>query len=336
MTKRTRTLIVGVILLIGLGVGGWQLPVPYAAMGPGPTFNTLGTGERGEKVITFEGRRPHRTTGHLNMTTVSELDNLDLLTAIRGWLSSSETVVPRSLLFPPNKSQKQVQHEQQQQFTSSQDSATNAALSYLGYPKRVVVSELDKGSSAARVLQIGDTITTLGGRPVRTLDAYHKALTKVPAGGELSVGYVRDGKPGTARVAAGKDPVNLGFDVVYEPRAPFTVSINLPNIGGPSAGLMFALGIITKAGGQNLTGGKFIAGTGTITNAGDVGPIGGITLKMLAARRAGATIFLVPAGNCSEARGGDPAGLRIVKVSTLDGAINALRSLRTGGSVPTC
>lgn len=336
MTKRTRTLIVGVILLIGLGVGGWQLPVPYAAMGPGPTFNTLGTGERGEKVITFEGRRPHRTTGHLNMTTVSELDNLDLFTAIKGWLSSSQTVVPRSLLFPPNKSQKQVQHEQQQQFASSQDSATNAALSYLGYSKKVVVSELDKGSSAARALKIGDTITSVGGRPVRNLDDYRAALGKVPAGGTVSVGYLRDREPGTARLVAGTDPVELGFDVVYEPRAPFTVSINLPNIGGPSAGLMFALGIIAKAGGQNLTGGKFIAGTGTINNDGDVGAIGGITLKMLAARRAGATIFLVPASNCSEARGGDPPGLRMVKVSTLDGAVHALRSLRTGGSAPTC
>jgi len=108
------------------------------------------------------------------------------------------------------------------------------------------------------------------------------------------------------------------------------------DIGGPSAGMMFALGIIDKLTPLNLTGGKVIAGTGEITDGGQVEAIGGIQQKMVAARDAGATIFLAPASNCSDVDGAVPAGLRIVKVSTLTQAVDDLEAIKAGRSVPSC
>jgi PDZ domain-containing protein len=135
------------------------------------------------------------------------------------------------------------------------------------------------------------------------------------------------------RVVAGKAPDDseralLGVNVGQKQPHPFTISIGLEKIGGPSAGLMFALGIIDKLDPADLTGGTFVAGTGTIDEDGAVGPIGGIPQKLVAARRAGATVFLTPAANCAEAAARIPAGLRLVKVTSLDDALGALRQLR--------
>jgi len=117
---------------------------------------------------------------------------------------------------------------------------------------------------------------------------------------------------------------------------PFPVTISVGDIGGPSAGLMFALGIIDKLTPMDLTGGKFIAGTGEITGGGQVQPIGGIQQKMVGARDAGATIFLTPAANCPDTKGAVPAGLRLVKVSTLAQAVTYLEAIKAGQAVPSC
>jgi len=104
----------------------------------------------------------------------------------------------------------------------------------------------------------------------------------------------------------------------------------------PSAGMMFALGIIDKLTKMDLTAGRFIAGTGEIEPSGRVDPIGGIQQKMVGARNAGATIFLTPAANCADAKGAIPAGLRLVKVSTLNQAVTYLEALKAGHSAPSC
>ncbi len=118
------------------------------------------------------------------------------------------------------------------------------------------------------------------------------------------------------------------------------VTLHLADVGGPSAGLMFSLGIIDKIEGNgrggDLTGGRRIAGTGTITADGKVGPVGGVPLKEQAARRDGATVFLVPKAECADAKSELPKGLRLVPVTTLDGAVDALEALDTGGKVPSC
>ncbi|AXI81315.1 hypothetical protein C7M71_010235 [Peterkaempfera bronchialis] len=118
------------------------------------------------------------------------------------------------------------------------------------------------------------------------------------------------------------------------------VTLNLADVGGPSAGLLFTLGIIDKLDGNgrggDLTGGRVVAGTGTIDASGRVGAVGGVALKTLAAARDGATVFLVPTAECGEARVNTPKGLRLIPVRTLDGAIAALNALNSGSAVPTC
>jgi PDZ domain-containing protein len=163
-------------------------------------------------------------------------------------------------------------------------------------------------------------------------------ITAHPAGTVVTLTVLRAGKTLTLKVASKSSdgtPV-IGVEVQQEYTFPFTVKITVGNIGGPSAGMMFALGIIDKLTPDNLTGGKFIAGTGEITASGQVEPIGGIQQKMVGARSAGATIFLTPAGNCSDTAGAVPAGLRLVKVSTLSQAIADLEAIKAGKSVPSC
>ncbi|MFD7918443.1 PDZ domain-containing protein [Streptomyces sp. NPDC059740] len=118
------------------------------------------------------------------------------------------------------------------------------------------------------------------------------------------------------------------------------VTLRLAGVGGPSAGLMFSLGIIDRlagdGAGHDLTGGRTIAGTGTITDSGKVGPVGGVALKTQGAARAGATVFLVPREECTDARAHQPKGMRLVPVTSLSGAVDSLRKLRTGAAVPSC
>ena len=128
----------------------------------------------------------------------------------------------------------------------------------------------------------------------------------------------------------------VGVSVLTAPWAPFTIDFNLANIGGPSAGLMFSLAVIDKLTTGDLNGSKFIAGTGTIETDGKVGPIGGITHKMLAAREAGATVFLVPADNCEEAKSDPQDGLEMIRVESLESAVGALETVSAGGEPPRC
>ncbi|MFE2354576.1 S16 family serine protease [Streptomyces parvulus] len=115
------------------------------------------------------------------------------------------------------------------------------------------------------------------------------------------------------------------------------VDLRLEDVGGPSAGLLFSLGIVDKLAAGDLTGGRVVAGTGTITTGGKVGAVGGVPLKTQAARRDGATVFLVPKAECSDAQAELPKGLRLIPVTTLKGAIDSLTALESGkGDVPAC
>ena len=149
---------------------------------------------------------------------------------------------------------------------------------------------------------------------------------------------IRKGKKDSFRLVStqAQGQAVIGVHVQESFVFPFSVKINVTNIGGPSAGLMFALGIIDKLTPMNLTAGRFIAGTGEIEANGTVDPIGGIQQKMAGARAAGATIFLTPAANCPDTAGAVPAGLRLIKVSSLRGAVADLQALKAGGHVPSC
>jgi Lon-like protease len=178
-------------------------------------------------------------------------------------------------------------------------------------------------------------------KPVASLEEFTALLKETKPGDELVIDYRRKNQPaGTTTITLGDHPDRdygyLGVSVLDAPWAEFTIDFNLANVGGPSAGLMFSLAVIDKLTTGDLNGGKFVAGTGTITDDGKVGSIGGITHKMLAASEAGATVFLVPADNCAEARTAHQDGLTLIKVDTLTSAVDALKSYSAGGEPPTC
>jgi len=266
--------------------------------------------------------------------------NMNIFQALRAWLDPSEAVVPESELFPAGQSAQQTQAQDTQEMTGSQQLATAAALSalHIPYQSGVGVVSTVPGYPASKVLQAGDVVESVDGKPVTGETSLSSMITAHPAGTVLTLKVLRDGKtltlPVTSKASDGT-PI-IGVDVEEEYTFPFTVKISVGDIGGPSAGMMFALGIIDKITPDDLTGGKFIAGTGEITASGQVTPIGGIQQKMVGARSAGATIFLTPAGNCSDTVGAVPAGLQLVKVSTLSQAISDLEAIKAGKSVPSC
>ena len=344
MFRRSLTLsIAGLATLIAIAVAV-LVPVPYVILGPGPTLNTLGKDSSGQPLISITGHQTYATSGNLNMVTISYSGgpgvNLNIFQALRGWLDSSEAVVPESELFPPGQSAQQTQAQDTEQMASSQQTATAAALTELRIPyqTQVVVMQTVPGYPASKVLKAGDQILTVDGKPVTGQSSLSSLITSHPAGTVLQLTVLRAGQTLSVQVASknsGGTPV-IGVQVQDQYKFPFTVRITVGDIGGPSAGMMFALGIIDKLTPLNLAGGKFIAGTGEITPSGQVQPIGGIQQKMTAARSAGATVFLTPAANCSDTAGAVPAGLRIVKVSTLSQAISDLEAIKAGKPVASC
>lgn len=152
--------------------------------------------------------------------------------------------------------------------------------------------------------------------------------------------FERDSERKTATVTLGRTEGRetgfLGVLPLDRADVPFEIKISLTDVGGPSAGLLFALSIVDKLTPGELNGGQSVAGTGEINDKGEVGRIGGIGFKMVAAREDGATVFLVPAGNCDEAKQHAPKDLRLVKVDKLDDAVTSLESLSKGGEAPSC
>ncbi len=344
MSHRSITLLIaGVCVLAGLVVAA-VVQVPYVALTPGPTFNTLGKPD-GTELIQIAGHRTYPTTGNLNMVTVSYTGgpgtDFNIFSALRAWLTPDDAVVPASEIYSSGQSQQQVIQQDTQEMLGSQQDATAAALCYLkiGYTTADPIVATVKGTPAYGVLRPGDKITAVDGTPV---GCHHDVVTMIrdrKPGAPVTLTFDRGGAIRTVTLATkdiGNKPV-VGVELgspVYQ--FPFSVKINLSGVGGPSAGLMFALGIIDKLTPVSLTGGRFIAGTGEIEPTGVVEPIGGIQQKMAAARAAGATIFLTPVANCADTAGAVPAGLRLVKVGSLAGAISDLQAIRAGKPVPSC
>ncbi|MEU1133835.1 S16 family serine protease [Streptomyces sp. NPDC005900] len=172
-------------------------------------------------------------------------------------------------------------------------------------------------------------------RAVMPKDSVYPTGDNVKEVREHNLGDMRKSQDEATKAALGYLKAN-GFDDTGKVK----VKADLGAIGGPSAGLFLSLGIIDKldgdGSGADLTGGRDIAGTGTINAAGEVGPVGGVALKTRAARRDGATVFLVPKAECADARANRPKGLRLVPVTTLKGTVETLRSLAKGTAVPNC
>ncbi|MGP8298448.1 S16 family serine protease [Streptomyces inhibens] len=259
--SRPRALALSAVPLVALLAVAGFAPLPYSVARPGQTTDVLGT-HRGGEVISISGAPVRKTSGQLRMVaiqaTAPQVD-IRLGDVIDGWLREDRAVMPRDAVFPPGKSDAEIEKHNIAEMKSSQHAATAAALGFLK-----------------------------------------------------------------------KDPDRV------------KVALKLEDVGGPSAGLMFSLGIVDKLDGDgsggDLTGGRTIAGTGTIEADGTVGAVGGAALKTQAAKRDGASVFLVPKAECAQVQPA-PDGLRLIPVTTLKSAVQALRALAkggAGGSVPSC
>ncbi|MFH8473056.1 PDZ domain-containing protein [Streptomyces sp. NPDC018000] len=359
MPRRTATMLASTLILIALLCAGVLIPVPYSEMSPGPTVNTLGKAE-GEPVLQISGHKTYPTSGNLNMTTVRVTGadyKMNLVEAVYGWLAHDSVVVPHETLYPGGKTEQQSTQENAEEFSQSQESAKVAALNELDIPvsSRVVVSTVMKGSPAQGKLHAGDVIKQVDATAVKQPEDVAKLVTRHKPGEDVTFTII-PAKKAQAAEKAGKEPEGSRKVVITTAKAPkenraivgiqagtdhtfpFRIDIKLADVGGPSAGLMFSLGIIDKLTPTDLTGGKFIAGTGTIDDKGKVGPIGGINMKLVGARDAGARYFLTPEDNCKAAASDTPSGLTLVKVKTIDDATKSLEKIRAGDTadLPSC
>jgi PDZ domain-containing protein len=339
MRRRGVTVLLGAVITALLSIGVLAAPIPYVVLGPGPTVDTLGK-EDGKEVIQISGTQTSTSKGQLRLTTVGVQPDVKLLAAIAGWFNDDKAVVPRELIYPPDESEKQVEERNAQEFAASQTSAETAALVELGYPVQVAVKNVVAGGPSEGVLRAGDVITAVDGDAITTAPRLTELVQSKPAGSVLNVEYTRDGKAGSTKIttrAQEGQPPRIGIEIEQKQPHPFELKIDLDEIGGPSAGLMFALGIIDKLDtDEDLTGGHIIAGTGTIDDEGRVGPIGGIAQKLVGAKDAGATVFLTPADNCAEAKQNAQPDLPLLKVGTLDDALAALKAVREGAQPSLC
>jgi PDZ domain-containing protein len=340
VSRRLLTLLLASLLALGLALTAAVARVPYVALGPGPTYNTLGQVD-GTPVLEVKGRPTFPTDGQLDLTTVGVQAKLTLAQALQGWFARDLAVVPREVVFPPGRTDEQVDQENQQAMRESQSAAVAAAAEQLGLDPQVLVQELGEDSPSQGRLRADDVLTAVDGTPVADAEQLRTLISARKPGQPVRITYLRGGRTAEAEVVTKATEGEGGtpravIGVVTEERYPLDVTINLQDVGGPSAGLMFALGILDKVGPDSLTGGKYVAGTGEISADGTVGPIGGITQKLIAARRKGAVAFLVPAENCKEAATRPPAGLTLVKVGTLTEALDGLKAVRGGTEPSTC
>ncbi|MFB8772250.1 YlbL family protein [Streptomyces broussonetiae] len=361
MPRRTATMLASTLMLIALLCAGVLIPVPYSEMSPGPTVNTLAEHD-GEPVLQIEGRKTYPTTGHLNMTTVRVTSadyKMNLVEAVYGWLAHDNKVVPHDTLYPDGKTEEESTQENAEEFSQSQESAKVAALKELGVSVKswVIVSTVVKDSPAEGVLHAGDVIKAVDGTAVKEPADVAELVTKHEPGEDVVFTIVPAKEQAAAekenRTATATEDVTIttttsddggekraivGISAGTDHTFPFKIDIKLADVGGPSAGLMFALGIYDKLTPGSLTGGSFVAGTGTIDDDGRVGPIGGVEMKTVGARDKGAEYFLTPADNCASAAKDTPEGLTLVKVKTIDDALGALKDIREGDTadLPKC
>lgn len=334
--------IFAVVLLAAM----YKLPAPYVIELPGPAFNTLGK-TNGKQMLEITGHKTYPTSGALDMLTVGVEGgpgtHLALGDVVQSWMDPHDSVIPEEAVYPHGATSTEVKQRNAAEMSNSQQSAVAAALTNLGigYTARVAIDGLSSGSPSSGALKKGDVLKQIGHTPITSLAKLKNKLNDVADGKSVDLTIRRDGNRKTVRVtpehtASG---VRLGVYVTQKFKFPLNVKIRLKNVGGPSAGMMFSLGIIDTLTPGAMTGGKKIAGTGTIQPDGTVGPIGGIRQKMFGARAGGATWFLAPKSNCDEVAGHVPSDLRVVEVSSLTQARHAVETIASGkgaGRLPGC
>lgn len=334
------------------------MPGSFLIQQAGPALDVTGDID-GVELVTIDGSQTYPSDTSLYMTTVSAYGNADF--GVSGAQALGALAVPEHELLPvralygEEESADEVDERNAQMMTSSQDSGTVAGLEAAGLqvPMTLIVAGADEGSGAYGKLEENDVLTSITAdgtkTEISTFSDLSAVLGELPAGQDVTIGFTRDGtamdttfptqafetdntgwdQPGS-RLGVYLTPTDLDF--------PLEVTYGVENIGGPSAGTMFALAIYDELTEGSLGADAKIAGTGTMSYAGEVGPIGGIRHKLVGARSEGAEYFLAPATNCSETVGFEPDGMQVFSIRTLDDAIAATEAIGSGdtSSLTTC
>jgi Lon-like protease len=336
--RRQLDVIVAALLLVVLVLLAWLLPVPFAQERPGPAVDVLGS-TSGTAIITVTGHQTYPTTGQLDLTTVlvtAPGERLPLLAMLAGWISPRSAIVPVTYVYPRTLSIAQVQQQNSEEMDASQTMATAAGLRQAGIKvtDSVQILAIGEDAPAGGKLKAGDYVTSVDGTAISTPEELRTRIRAHKPGDRLTFDYVRGTTKGTVDIVAGpaQDDANVAAIGVV-------ASVRLPQqIGGPSAGMMFALSLYDKLTPGSLTGGRTVAGTGTIDASGKVGPIGGIQQKVNGAREAGATVFLAPASDCSSAGSAGVNGITVYRVGTLADSVTVLTELDANKpvTIPVC
>ncbi|WKN47476.1 PDZ domain-containing protein [Nocardioides sp. Arc9.136] len=333
MTQRTIAALLAVPLVVALLVAAGTQPLPYVTYEPGLTVDVLGESDGGE-IVEVDGEQTYRDgDGQLRMTTVfvSRPDaDVSLLEVMKGWLSDEDAVYPYDAVYEEGTTDEENETEGAVDMVTSQDAATAVALTELGYDVEPAVEVLyvTEDTPADGRLQARDVFLSANGTPIEEPQDLVDVVQATEPGEPVTFRVLRKGEERTVEVVpeevdgSPQVGVRLGTGFTF----PFDVSVNIdPNIGGPSAGLMFSLAIYDTLTEGSLTGGEVVAGTGTIDPEGNVGPIGGIQQKVVGARDAGAQLFLVPPDNCADALGAPNEDMRLVRAETMHDAVEAIQ-----------
>lgn len=310
------------------------IPVPFVRLSPGPLFNTLGQVNEKE-LIKISGTITYPTAGELNMTTVSETGGpygqLILFDAVVAWFNPTQTVIPTSQQYPNLINSDQIKAESRRMFTSSQANAIAAALNYLEIEaeQTVRVDSVVVGAPADGTVEPGDLVLAVNQKPVETSEQVVEYVQVESPGAEIVLRLKRGEEEfevfiisEESKVKPGSASIGVAIGPAIDP--PFEIEFELDDVGGPSAGMMFTLGIIDELTENEITFGKKIAGTGTVNVNGEVGPVGGVLQKIAASEKANVDLFLIPAVNCSSYSQDRYKNMPIVAIENIAQAVAAI------------
>lgn len=335
---------IGLAIGIAVAAGVFLIPTGYVIERPGQVFNVMGEID-GKPVISSEDVETFASESRFDVTTVSLVGNREAtpswIQVLLAWIDPDQVVLPLDEVFPENFSSEQFKAESSLQMEVSQQDAIAVALQEIGYqvPKVLYVNTVLEDAPASGKLIAGDILVAANDKPVATFDQF-KSEIQLAGANALSIDVVRDGEPLSIEISPRltEDVWVIGAMIGYTYDFPFAMDLQLGEVGGPSGGLIFSLGVLDSLTEGSLAGSTHVAGTGTISPEGQVGPIGGIELKMLGAKNAGAELFLAPIANCEEIIGQIPDDLTVATVRDLSEALTKIELFTSGEQLPnlTC
>jgi PDZ domain-containing protein len=326
--------------LVGVGFFLVLAPTPYLVEQPGPVYNLL-SDINGEPMISISGQKTYPVSGDLDMLTVSMKGNstkgATWLEVGLAELDPAHTVVNITDIYPEGWDDKRLSDEADMMMLDSQSNAKAAALNLLGIPFTSVikVTMVEKKGPSGGILKAGDTLVSIQGKKATGLTQVQELVAETKGERTVDLVVIRDGKELSLSVLPKliDEKWRMGIYVQTVPTFPFPIDVKVGNVGGPSAGQTLTLAIYDKLTPGELTGGQRIAGTGTITPEGVIGPVGGVKQKMYGAKRAGVTWFLAPSANCDQVIGNIPDGLTVIKVSTIQDSLKAVNAIATNKGI---